>query len=272
MKTKAKEKTAYIIAFLGFLGYSIWWLINFISGETDTRSHEIYSDSYWVLALIGAVFGIFVARQWGGFKSSFGRALYLFSLGLLAQVFGQVTYTYFAWVQNVEAPYPSIGDIGYFGSIILYALGAIVLSRAVGAKFSLASIPQRTVAILLPAALLVASYAIFLKDYEFTGDKLITFLDFGYPLGQAFYLAIALFMYVVSFKLLGGIMKNKILLLLFALLIQYLADFLFLYQYSREEWYPGNFSDYLYQVAYLMMTLALLWIGSTARKLSSRGA
>jgi hypothetical protein len=277
---KIKEKLSYIVVFLLSLSFFGWWLYNFFVFEPGDRSLELYSDTYWLVALLGVLLGFRVARLWGGFKSIFGRALYLFSLGLLAQVFGQVTYSYYALVKGVEAPYPSFGDIGYFGSVILYIAAILTLSGAIGAKFKYANLFQKTVSVLAPLTLLAGSYFIFLKGYErcFEDDETLevicaspvqTFLDFGYPLGQAFYVALALLAFVLSFRFLGGTMKYKILLILFALLIQYLADFTYLYQFSKETLYTGGVSDLLYQVAYLLMTIALLRTGSAARQLSS---
>lgn len=267
MNTNKKEKTAYILTVLLAGGYSVWWLANLLHGHPGDRSLELYSDSYWVTAVVGVVCGFFVSKLWGGFRSLFGRALLFFTLGLAAQVFGQITYSYFALVRHIDAPYPSIGDIGYFGSVILYILGVYTLSKALGVRLRYAGGFQKLISILVPLILLATSYMVFLKDYQFSGSHLITFLDFGYPLGQALYISIALFAYILSAKLLGGKMKNKILLLLFALLIQYCADFSFLFRFSRDTWYAGDFTDFLYQLAYLFMTLALIQIGGVARKL-----
>jgi hypothetical protein len=265
--TDKEEKIAYFVTFLLAAIYFSWWVINFTVGHPGDRSHELYSDSYWIVALIGTVYGFFVSKQWGGAKSVFGRALLLFTLGLFAQVFGQVTYSYFALFRGIQASYPSIGDIGYFGSVVLYIVGVLILSKAVGARFKSASIYQKVVAVVAPLALLTLSYAIFLRGYQFTGHPVTTFLDFGYPLGQASYISLALLTYILSVKLLGGKMKNKVLLLLAALLIQYIADFSFLYRDSHNQWYAGDASDLAYQIAYLFMTIALLRIGGVARKL-----
>lgn len=268
MKTNIKEKLAYSWAFVLAGGFLAWWLFNyFVADPSNTRSSELYSDTYWVVGVIGIVCGLFAAKEWGGFKSIFGRSLMLFSLGLAAQVFGQITYSYYALVEHVEAPYPSIGDIGFFGSIILYIVAVLLLLKAVGVKFRTAPASSKLIAAAIPAALLIASYTALLKGYEFSGDKLITVLDFGYPLGQAFYISLALLAYILSLKSLGGRMKNKILLLIFALTVQYAADFLFLYRLSNDHWYPGDISDMVYQLAYLFMTLAMLQIGGVARSL-----
>lgn len=267
MKINKNEKIAYLVAIIISLGFLGWWLVNSISGEVGSQSHELYGDSYWIVGLVGAIYGIHASKQWGGYKSIFGKSILFFSLGLLAQVLGQIIYSYFALVQDIEAPYPSIGDIGFFGSVLLYIYAIYLLAKATGARFGAAGLSQKIIAVIGPILLLGTSYYLFLKDYESTGDTLTTILDFGYPLGQATYVALALFVYVLSFKVLGGIMKNKILILLVALLVQYIADFTYLYRVSRELYFVGDFSDLLYQAAYFLMTIALISIGAVALKL-----
>jgi hypothetical protein len=54
-------------------------------------------------------------------------------------------------------------------------------------------------------------------------------------------------------------MKNSILGILFALFIQYIADFIFLYRYSHNLWLrPTDYGDILYLLAYAAMGIALL--------------
>jgi hypothetical protein len=117
----------------------------------------------------------------------------------------------------------------------------------------------KLIALLLPAAVLVTSYFVFLSNYEFDFSQPLTvFLDFGYPLGQAIYLSIALLAYLFSRKWLGGILKNKILLVIAAFFLQYAADFNFLYQVVNETWVNGGYGDYLYLFSYFVMGLALV--------------
>lgn len=269
MKLKSKSKGFKFAVFVS-LFFVVWWLINFIFLSPGHKSLEFYSDSYWVVGLLGAIYGLRVSKEWGGVKSLFGRSLLFFSFGLLAQVFGQITYSYFALFEGIEAPYPSVGDIGFFGSIILYVFGLLSLKKALRVEVSSVSFVKKTISVVLPILLLGFSYIVFLRSYEATDNTLVTLLDFGYPLGQAFYISLALLIYLLSLKALGGIMKNKILMIILALVIQYLADFTFLYRFSNDEWYAGGIDDLIYQMAYLIMTLTLLHMGTVAKRLNPK--
>ena len=263
--------------------FAAWWLyITLFLRDVDhyTNVHnQSFAATYGVMALAGGIIGLFASRIWGGYKSLIGRSLLFFSIGLLAQEFGQIVYSYYLHVQHVEIPYPSVGDVGYFSSIFFYIYAALLLLRACGAKFSLRDKLMRVVAVVLPLLLLAGSYAYFLRDYQFDFSSLkstlTVMLDFGYPLGQATYISIALLTYFLSRNLLGGVMKRKILLVLFALVIQYAADFSFLEAAKLEKVFPAGANDFMYLLSYTMMALALsgFWfkLGASSGPKSGKG-
>lgn len=249
-----------------------WWLwLRFVLNNPEDLQNQTFAAIYGVMAVFGGLVGLYVSRKWGGLKSILGKALVMFSIGLFLQEFGQLSYSFYIYFLDQEIPYPSIGDIGYFGSIPFYVYGAILLARASGASFSMKSITNKIQAVVLPLALLAGSYYMFLRGYEFDWTNPLTvFLDFGYPLGQAIYISVALLALLFSRKLLGGVMRSKILLVLFALCIQYASDFTFLYQTSHETWYAGGVNDYMYLSSYFVMSLALLSFANLYEKLQSQ--
>ena len=111
-----------------FILFVTWWLYDYITKTPISLGVIRFVHLYWIMALVGGVTGFFVAHRWGSFKSHLGTSLMLFSIGLLFQVFGQIFYTY-SYILNSEVPYPSIGDIGYFGSIFFYIYGAFLLLK-----------------------------------------------------------------------------------------------------------------------------------------------
>lgn len=253
-----------------FALFTGWWVVlNYIIEPSD-NALEIFSGTYGVLALVGSIYGFKIAKSWGGRKSAVGRSLLLFSLGLLAQVFGQISYSAYTFLFDKEIPYPSIGDVGYMGSVILYIFGTIALVRSVTSKHVLSSYSGRLKAFFIPVALLIFSYVEFLRNYDYSNfDALTTALDFGYPFGQAIYVSLAILAYTLSRKYLGGAMRSAVRLLIIALLIQYIADFTFLYQTNNETWTTAGINDYFYALSYLFMTGALLSFGKAYAKLST---
>lgn len=244
-----------------FVILTVFWVITQTYFPETIDLQELYADSYFVLALFGGFAGLIASQKWGSTKSIMGKACILFSLGLFAQAFGQMVYSYYALYLNMEVPYPSIGDIGFFGSIPLYLFAVFLLGKASGVKFSKQTFSQRLTAVCIPVVILILSSVFFLNDYDFSNkSKIEVFLDFAYPIGQASYLSLTITVYLLSNKLLGGIMRNKVLFVLVALIIQYLADIIFLYQATHGEWTAGGINDYIYTIAYFIMGLSLIKI------------
>ncbi|MFZ1019978.1 MAG: hypothetical protein WAN61_03255 [Minisyncoccia bacterium] len=252
-----------------FFIITVWWLnVRPFSSEVFVSQKNIWSAIYMFMSILGGIFGLIISKYWGGSKSLIGRAILCFSIGLFLQSFGQLVYNYYTLFKNIETPYPSLGDLGYFGSILTYIYGVWLLGCAVGLKISSKTSRNQVLIVAFPLTMLIFSYFIFLKNYVFNWSHPLTiFLDFGYPLGQALYVSLAILVLFISRKFLGGIMKKPVLLLLFALIVQYVCDFNFLYQANNNNWYAGNLGDYLYAVSYFIMTIAIIYIGATFNKI-----
>ncbi len=258
------------VAVAFFVALTIWWfLLHPFSGDDSlVHSKYIWGSCYQIIAIWGGICGLFISRSFGGFKSFLGKSIIFFSLGLLFQSLGQSFYSYYNLFAGVQAPYPSFGDVGFFGSIILYVFGVLYLARVSGVKVSLKSFHNKLQAVAIPLLMLFLSYVIFLKDYTFDWSaKLKIFLDLGYPLGQAFYLSLAILTLILSRNVLGGIMKKPVMLFLFALIMQYISDFNFLYQANHQTWLVGGYGDFLYMFSYLLMALSIIQIGYVLKKI-----
>src|SRR3989344_3896565 len=211
-----KDLSAKIVVVL-FLLLTVWWFLSPSFQKTSgERFFGDFPSIYAIVALFGAVCGAAISQKWGGIKSLMGRAILMFSFGLFAQVFGQVVYAYYSFYQHVSVPYPSLGDLGYFGSIPLYIYGVWLLAKVSGVKIGLQSFKHQMLALLIPLLILGVSYFLFLNNYTFDWTNPVKiFLDFGYPFGQAIYISLAILTYLLSRNTLGGMMKNKVLFILF---------------------------------------------------------
>lgn len=269
-----KNKFLIISASVVFTVFLIFWTVlraRHLSGDTDQA--ELFSALYGLMALFGGIVGLLVSKRWGGAKSHIGRSVLFMSLGLLAQEVGQLTYSGYTYIAHQEIPYPSLGDIGYFGSVILYIVAAYSLIKALSIPGAFRFHLNKALAAIIPAVLLAVSYMFFLKGYTTDGASLLTvFLDFGYPLGQAFYISLGLLALLLSRRYLGGMMRPVILFLLFALLLQYIADFTFLYQVNRGTWETAGSNELIYLISYFIMTLSLINFGMVLDRLSPNKA
>lgn len=265
------SKALQFLCFL-FTFFLIWRVVLFlypnqISDEFNMWSF-VWGASYQSIAFFGAVTGFMVSRHWGGWNSTVGRAILAFSFGLFFQSVGQTIASYYVFTIG-DIPYPGLDDIGFFGSVISYIYGVFLLAKLAGVKFlSFNSMSEKLKALLIPITLLIFTYLVFLQGYEFDWtNKIRIFLDFSYPLGQAFYIAVAIAVYFLSTKGLGGIMRKPIVFIIISLIIQYIADFTFLYQATNGLYIPEGVNDFMYFISYFFMALSLTQLGVVFHKI-----
>jgi hypothetical protein len=275
MQIRYQNKLFYGVSIFVFLIFSIWFFIlhAFPNYATD-RSLEILAAVYGIMALFGGIIGMYVSSRWGGFSSLLGKALGFFSLGLLAQEFGQLSYSYYSIALGIDVPYPSIGDLGFFGSIPLYALGAYYLIKIclawVGNNDGKERKRVNGLAFVVPVAMLAVTYLFLLRGYEPDMDNNAgTFLDFAYPLFQAGYVSLALVCFYYTKSLFNSVMHKNIVFLLIALIVQYFADFLFLFKVHRDLYVTGGVTDFTYLVAYFLMTIAIINMNSVFEQIKN---
>lgn len=238
-----------------------WVYINFLSNNEIQRNN--FTDTYGILAGLVGFLGLLISDKWGSLKSYVGKAIFLFSVSLISQFIGNLTYTLIYRFTGVENAYPSIGEVFYLASIPLYIAAVYYLSKASGFGFSLKNVYSRIVSFVVPILFIGVSYAFFLHGYDFTDMPLLNiFLDFIYPLGQAVFVAFALVVYLSTRPVLGGIMKGKVIFILFALIFQYIADSMFIYETRYELWVPAGNSDLMFLISYFLMGIGLARFGN----------
>lgn len=253
---KNKLQAFVTVVFLGFIG---WWLSFQHVVDKQGSSVNWFENTYGLVALIGSIVGFVAMKRWGGTKTVLGKALLFFSLGLFAQEAGQLVSSYYTQIAKVALPYPSLGDVAYFGSVLLYCCAAIFLSKVAGVGFSLKKSVYKVIAVVVPLVMLIFSYSLLLHNHQYDTTKPLTvFLDAGYPIVQASYVSIAIVAYLLSRKIMGGIMRAGFVLVVLALFVQYVSDFTFIYQSHRSTYVPGKFDDLFYLIAYFTMTTAMI--------------
>jgi hypothetical protein len=258
-RVKLLKNKIQIFVTLVFLGFVIWWATFQHVVAQLGLSVQRFGYTYGILAFLGAIIGFWASRKWGGHKTVLGKAILFFSLGLLAQEAGQLITTYYVVVAKINIPYPSWGDVAYFGSTFSYICGGVFLTKAVGVKYALKSNKYKAIAVIVPVVLLAASYWVFLHHHQYDWHHPLTvFLDLGYPLGDAIYISLALLSYFLSRKLLGGVMRSAILIMIVALFAQYISDWTFLYQSNRGTYVPGKYDDLFYLITYFITSTAII--------------
>lgn len=253
-----KSKLTYILLIF-YLLLLAWWIQIFISGSKTGNENYYFNFVYAFVAFIGGINGLIISRKWGGFRSYIGRGIIFFSLGLLGEWFGETAWSYYNIVAHIQVPYPSIADAGYFSIIPLYSLGILSFAKAAGTTFTLRSVYGKLILCIIPVIMLTISYFLYLKNLQFdTTQPLTTFLNYGYPIGEAITISFALLTYGLSKGILGGKMKSKVLFIIFALCVQYITDSTFLYTAAINTYYNASAVDMMYTTSFLTMSLALI--------------
>lgn len=263
MESLFRNKITWVIVVL-YIGFIIFWGWIRIQGFTEGAVNNLFGALYPFVSLIGGLYGIFFAsRIWGGLRSVMGRGVLFLSFGLLAEVFGQWAWSYYAIVQGIEVPYPSIADIGYFAIIPFYSYAMYNFAKASGIRLGLRTFLGKIQALVIPVVMIVIAYFFFLSNIQVDWSNPIRiFLDFGYPGLEPIAVAIGILTYSLSRGILGGIMRSKILFIIFALVFQYMTDYTFLYQAGAGTYYNAGIVDLLYTTSFMFMALAVVWLGS----------
>lgn len=257
--------TTVVIIYILLLFF--WSYINFFLGSVEGNINNLYGALYPIISLIGAVYGLFyVAKKWGAWRSVVGRGIIFLCLGLLGEAFGQLTWSFFTIVKQVEVPYPSIADLGYFSIIPFYGIAMYHFAKASGVNITLKSFLGKLQALFIPLGMVSIAYFLFLREIEVDfSAPLRTFLDFGYPGFEAIAVSIGILTYSLSRGVLGGLMKPKILFVVFALIFQYVTDYTFLYRVGVETYYNAGIVDLMYTTSLALMAIAVAMFTSIER-------
>lgn len=235
----------------------------------NTLMAYYFNLTYGFIGLFGGVLGLWSARRWGGFSSTYGKSIIFLSLGLLSQWLANAIWAFYNIVLQIETPYPSVADIFFFLAMPLYATALIYLTASAGGKISFKSVYHKIIFTLLPFTAMAIAYNYWLRDSFQYSTPLQTFFDIGYPLGAAFTLSLSLICLLVVRNKVGGIMSAPIVFAIFAYFVQFIADNTFLYTLYSETYYNGNWVDVLYALALTSMSSAILNFSSVFEKVAS---
>jgi hypothetical protein len=265
MKNTRPQNFVLYLPILALVAYVIWWVgINYF----DLPSPDNFTDSYSLVALTGGISGIVVAKKWGLFKSKFGRALSFFAVGLFLQFIGQVIYALYFRLGHVELAFPNIGDLAYIMTSVFYIFAVYSLLKVIVYKGSIFK-PRiiLLISVLATVGLVLALHFSFV-NIAIHDDRgaIYAFLNAAYPSVQALYFLLGLIAIMQARRIAGGKMLGAVSILLFALIVQYGADFNFLYQSYHDTWQAAGVNDLLYVLGYGFMALSILMIDRVRRQ------
>ena len=250
---------------LGFFAITVaLWVALFVAGTVSGPYNYLYSFLFGLIPFFSGITAMICSQTWGGLKSAVGKAIFFIGLGIFCWGAGENIWSYYNFVLNVPAPYPSLADIGFAPSIFFYGLGAIYLSRAAGAQFALRNKNARAFAILAPFVIFGLSYyilvtvargGVLVPDSE---TALKTVLDLAYPLGDFVGLTVAVIVSSLTFKYLGGRYIWDIYAILAGLFVMFVGDTIFSYTTTVGTYYNGDFGDLVLATGMFLLSFGIL--------------
>jgi hypothetical protein len=262
MKTINKYQ---MIATIYFSAMAIFWVGITVSGSKNGNINFLYSLLFGLIPLVGGIVGMNKSKIWGGLSTALGKAVFFISLGLLLWGAGESIWSYYNFVRHIAAPYPSIADIGFAPSILFWGLGVGFLSIAMGAWFAIKkSHWSKFILVGAPILLLVPSYYLQIKLARGgvlipTNETLIkSILDVLYPFGDFVALAVAIVVYILSFKYFGGFYRSAISYVLSGLAVMYVGDSIFSYTTTKGTYYNANWGDLILTLGLFLITYGVL--------------
>ncbi|HKZ35006.1 MAG TPA: hypothetical protein VJ179_04035 [Patescibacteria group bacterium] len=257
-KRIARKKSALFFLALFLYIFVTWWPLPDTFEEAQGLPHADFY-LYMFVGTLGALNGFRIAFKWGGLKSKLGKGIFFLSAALLSQDIGGFIWLYFNKVFLNDLPYPGLPDIGYFGVIPLSVIALLNFADLAGTKFSLRTVKGVFTAVGIALVMIITSYVLFLKDVQPDfQDPIRTFLDFGYPLGEALVFALALIVYTLTTKTLGGAIRTPMIFMIGTFFILFLSDYTFAYTAGKGTYYDGNWVDMLYATYGCMTSIALI--------------
>jgi len=230
--------------------------------KANTQYGYIFNLLYGFLPFFGGILGISIAKRWGMFKSSMGKAIFFLSMGSFIWSIGAFIWAYYNFVVHAAVPYPGFSDVAWIACYPFWGLGVFYLGQAMYIKLGLRKVSGKLFIIILPI-IVVASSWYFLVDIARGGSitsgggLLKVFFDIAYPTGDVLILTLAFLIFGFSFLSLGGRYKWPIILILFGFLFQYLADFAFSYTTTINTYYNGDWVDLLYATSLFILSFGL---------------
>lgn len=261
MERKGKNLFSLTLV-LFYIGMLVWWYSIRSRELIDTNENFYFGIAIGIIAVLGAIFGFLNARRWGGFQSAIGKTLTLLSSGLITWGIGTLIFGYYNLALESAVPYPSLADAAYIVSWPLWAIGVITLFKATGARFQLKKLGGRVLFLMIPIITILLSYYLLFVvakggEFAFDGSGLKVFFDLAYPIGDIVILTLAVLLYGLSFRYLGGYFRVPILIILTGFLVNYLADFSFSYTTTKETFFVAGWVDMIFTTAMFLLGLGV---------------
>ena len=218
-----------------------------------------------IIPFFSGIFVVLGSKQWAGEGGLIHKGLFFIGLGMILWASGGFIWSFYNFFLHMPAPYPSLADIGYAPSVFFYCLGTIYLSRGAGADLGLRKKYVKQLMVIIPVIMLTFSYYILIEvgrgGVLFTPNDpfLKTFLDFAYPIGDFVSLTVSVILSWLYFDFLVKKYRYGVIFVLLGMVGMFFADFSFSYTTTRNIYFNGNFSDFLFALGMFLLAFGAMF-------------
>ena len=236
-------------------------LFLYIANLRGTNINYLHTVLLTLIPGIGGGVGLYRMQQWGGYKSIVGKSLFFSSIGMLFWASGSLFWIFYNFILRVDAPYPSLADLGYGQVYFWWGIGIVMLANATSVKFDVNQSKEKIYFLCAPIVMAIVTFNfIFLQAHGGTllyDNPLKVLVDVMYPLGDVVILTLVVLVSGSTFNYLGLRLRLPIVIFLLGLMFNYVADLYFSYTTTIGSYYVGSMTDLFFTIAIFTMSLGL---------------
>lgn len=240
---------AYKISLIIMIGLALLYVFQGYYPEFMSLFSDVSPPFIAFVAVLSS--GLCLRKYWHSIKEKFSLIWLCFTLGVMFWFLGELGWTIYTRVLNIEIPYPSIADAfwlsGYIPFFIALYLYVKIFSSVLSRK-------MLVIALSIVLIITVCVSVTLMIPLLSTGEDLTTLtIDFAYPFLDLLLFSVAL---LGLFVFRQGQLGKSWLLINIGVLPDVTADILFSYTTAQETYYSGHPLELLYHFGYLFTFLA----------------
>ncbi len=237
--------------FLLLVIMSAWTLYLTIVSQKQSFLNYSYNSGLGILYLAGMIPALHFFLQRNN-DSITSKIFLYFGIGQLVWALGAFSWLYYNSVLSIEMPYPSAADILFFAFNLFTGLACWYLLK----KMKITITASRVITPFLAIFLIYILGAFLLTWQELTSGSLLeVFINFMYPICDAFLFALAFVIFNNQEKWNIGVLY-----LVVGLLIQVIGDIMYSILDALGTYWNGSTPDLLYAVSGFFLGMSILYL------------
>lgn len=247
-----------------FLGLAIfvifYWIVLFANNHTSGLYNNLFEVFFSAVPLSAGIVALANLFRWKK-GETVRQGIFFGGLGLLCWGIAGVFWSYYNFHDAIAAPYPSLADLFYLPSMILFSIAAVYFSQASGSDLKFKNTRSK---FFITIFISVISYYLLLtivRDGKLfdSGDSFVkNFLDIAYPCIDFVGLILVIFISGLSFKYIVHKYKIALISIIFGLVLMFISDSLFSYLMVKGTYYSADICDLSFLLATTAFTFGLL--------------